>query len=77
MRKRGTLSRLERGVAVGLAAIWLAGGACAMYVALVHGRWGLGFVGLAAVLYGAAWLRVAARSRLLTWHEFIAPWRRI
>jgi len=37
----------------------------------------LGFVGLAAVLYGAAWLRVAARSRLLTWHEFIAPWRRI
>ena len=22
-------------------------------------------------------LRVAARSRLLTWHELIAPWRRV
>ena len=77
MRKNGTLSRLERGVAVGLSMIWLAGGAVALYLAIVQGRWVMGLVALGALTYGAAWLRVATRSRLLTWPEFIAPWRRL
>ena len=76
MRKNGTLSRAERGLAVALSLIWLAGGAFTMYFALLQGRWGMGLVALAGLLYGGAWLRVAARSRLLTWHEFITPWRR-
>jgi hypothetical protein len=77
MRKKGSLSRLERGLAIALAAIWLVGGACGIYLALARGRWGLSFVALAAVIYGAAWLRVAARARLLTWNELVAPWRRV
>jgi hypothetical protein len=48
-----------------------------LYLALVQGRWIMAFVALGALLYGAAWLRVAARSRLLTWVELIAPWRRV
>jgi hypothetical protein len=77
MRKSATLSRLERGVAVGLSVIWLAGGGFTLYLALVQGRWIMAFVALGALIYGAAWLRVAARSRLLTWVELIAPWRRV
>ena len=75
--QRKALSPIERGVAVSLALVWLCGGAFALYLALVHARWGVAIGGVAALVYGAAWLRVAARSRLLTWHELIAPWRRV
>lgn len=77
MQRRGTLSPLERGMAVGLALVWLCGGSFALYFALVNSRWGLGIVALAALIYGAAWLRVAALSRLLTWPELIASWLRV
>jgi hypothetical protein len=77
MPKRRTLSPFQRGLAVFLALVWLGGGALALYLALVHSRWGVGIAALAALIYGAAWLRVAALSRLLTWPELIAPWRRI
>jgi hypothetical protein len=77
MRRTGTLSPPERGLAVGLAVLWLCGGAFALYFALIHSRWGMGLVALTALIYGAAWLRVAALSRLLTWPELIAPWRRV
>jgi hypothetical protein len=75
MRRTATLSRLERGLAVCLSVIWLAGGAFALYLALARGHWMMAFVALGALVYGAAWLRVAARSRLLTWVELVAPWR--
>jgi len=77
MRRNGTLSRLERGLAVALSVIWLAGGAFALYLALARSHWVMAFVALGALVYGAAWLRVAARARLLTWVELIAPWRRV
>ena len=77
MHRRGTLSPFERGLAVCLSLVWLCGGAFALYFALVHSRWGMGLVALAALVYGAAWLRVAALSRLLTWPKLIAPWRRV
>jgi len=64
-------------LAVCLALVWLCGGAFACYFALLHFRWGMAFVALAALVYGAAWLRAAALSRLLTWPELIAPWRRV
>jgi hypothetical protein len=77
MQKRRALSPFERGLAVCLSLVWLGGGAFALYIALVHSRWGMGFAALAALIYGIAWLRVATVSRLLTWPELIAPWRRI
>ena len=77
MPKRRALSPFERGLAVCLSLVWLGCGALALYLALVHSRWGMGVAALAALIYGAAWLRVAALSRLLTWPELVAPWRRI
>ena len=76
MQKKA-LSPIERGIAVSLALVWLSGGALGVFLALVHARWAVAIGGLAALVYGVAWLRVAARSRLLTWHELIAPWRRL
>ena len=75
--QRHPLSPTERAVAVCLALVWLCGGALALYLAFVHARWGVAIGGLAALVYGAAWLRVAIRSRLLTWQELVAPWRRL
>jgi hypothetical protein len=74
MRRR--LSRLDRGIAVILSLVWLLGGAFGLYLALTRSRWLLAAVSLAALCYGAAWLRVALRSRLLTWRELVVPWRR-
>jgi O-antigen/teichoic acid export membrane protein len=71
------LSPLERGLALALALVWLCGGAFASYFALAYSHWGMAIGGFAALLYGAAWLRVAAFSRLLTWRELIAPWKRV
>jgi len=75
--QRRALSSIERGAAVCLAAVWLCGGAFGLYLALVHARWGLAIVSIALLLYGGTWLRVATRSRLLTWQEFLTPWRQV
>jgi len=75
--QRKALSPIERGVAVSLALIWLCGGGFALYLGIVHVRWGVATCGIAALAYGAAWLRVAARSHLLTWRELVTPWKRV
>jgi len=77
MKRNRTLSAFERVAALCLSVAWLGGGAFARHFALIHSRWGIGAAALAALLYGVAWLRVAARSRLLTWAELFAPWRRL
>jgi hypothetical protein len=77
MPRPGELSSLERGLAVCLAIVWLLGGCFALYFATVYSRWGIAACALAALVYGLAWLRVAALSRLVTWPELVAPWRRI
>ena len=76
MKKARKLSSLDRVVAACLAVVWLGGGAIGACVALIQGRWAIGIAAAAAVYYGAAWLRVVARSRPLTWAEFVTPWRR-
>jgi hypothetical protein len=76
MKRNRTLSPFERVVALCLSLAWMGGGALASYFALIHSRWVIGAAALGALLYGAAWLRVAATSRLLTWAELTAPWRR-
>ena len=77
MQKRRPLSPFERGLAICLSLVWLGAGGLAMYLAWVQSRWGMGVAAVAALIYGAAWLRVAALSRLLTWPELVARWRRI
>jgi hypothetical protein len=64
MAHRTILSRVDRVIALALAAVWLVVGVAGVALALL------------AVWYGVIWCRVAALSRKLTsWREFIAPWR--
>jgi hypothetical protein len=58
-----------------LSLVWLSCGCVGLYVGLADARWGMALLALATVVYGAAWLRVAALARLLTWPELVAPWR--
>jgi hypothetical protein len=76
-RRARSLSAVERGVAMSLALVWLLGGAFALYLALANSRWGVAIGGLAALVCGAIWLRVAVCSRLLAWQDLIAPWRHV
>ena len=75
MRRSARLSRAERILAICLSLVWLLSGSVGLYVGVVHSRWVLVAFALLALLYGAAWLRAAALSRLLGWRELIAPWR--
>ena len=75
MSIRGNLSGVNRAVAFALAIVWLGGGTAALVVGLGHAQVVMVIVAMGAIVYGSLWLRVAARSRLLTWRELIAPWR--
>jgi hypothetical protein len=75
MQGRKKLSRLNRLAALVLAVVWLGAGIAALAAGFLRSQWLLLPVGLFAVVYGALWLRVVARSRLLSWHELVAPWR--
>jgi hypothetical protein len=68
------LSKLERLVAICPSLIWVTGGCVALAAALLHSRWIMTLVSLAAIGYGIAWARVAVLSRLLTWPELFMPW---
>ncbi|HEV7577557.1 MAG TPA: hypothetical protein VGO85_16110 [Caldimonas sp.] len=70
-----TLSRPELALALVLAGAWLLGGGAALVLSLREGRWLLVACALVALLYGAAWIRVAVFARPLTWAELVAPWR--
>ncbi|HEY4956296.1 MAG TPA: hypothetical protein VII31_00655 [Caldimonas sp.] len=75
MQRQRRLSRLERILAVGLSLAWTIGGGAALRLAWLDSRWGLGLAAVLALVYGLAWLRVAALARLLGWAELVAPWR--
>ena len=53
----------------------LCAGLIGAYLGFTQARWLLGVCGVLAIAYSLAWLRVARRGRLLTWREFVAPWR--
>ena len=75
MANRSTLSGVNRVVALALAIVWLCAGVAAIVVGVAHAQWLLVAVALTAICYALLWLRVVARSRLLTWRELAAPWR--
>ncbi len=65
----------DRAVALLLAVIWLAAGLTAIFLGIENRRWALCAAALFALFYGVLWARVAARERLLTWRDVVAPWR--
>jgi len=75
MQGRSKLSRLNRFVALLLALTWLAAGCLAVVLGFASGHWLVATGGFLAIVYGLLWLRVVIRSRLLSWQEFIMPWR--
>jgi hypothetical protein len=75
MQGRRKLNRLSRLTALLLALVWSGAGLVAIAAGYLRGHWLLSTVGLFAVMYGVLWLRVVARSRLLSWHQVVAPWR--
>ena len=66
---------LDRATAVLLATVWLCGGMTGVYFGFLGSRYALAGCGVLAIWYAVQWLRVALRSRLLSWRELIAPWR--
>ncbi len=77
MRRNGKLSRFERLLAAGLSAVWLSAGGTALYIALANSRWVMAGLASVAIVYGAAWLRVALLARRLGWPKLAAPWRSV
>jgi hypothetical protein len=75
MQGKRNLGRLNRLTALILALVWPGAGLVAVVAGFLRDRWLLLTVGLFAAVYGILWLRVFARSRLLSWREFVAPWR--
>lgn len=70
------LSPAERLLAGGLSCVWLLGGSVALWFAVTASRWSVAALAMVALGFGIAWLRVVLLSRLLTWQEFVTPWRR-
>jgi hypothetical protein len=66
---------MNRALAGVLALVWIVVGIVSLVLALVHERWLLALLAVVAILYGVAWLRVAARGRLLRARELATPWR--
>ena len=75
MSIRGKLSIVNRAIALALAVVWLGAGVVCIVLGLIHGQLLLVVLALFAILYAVLWVRVVARSRLLTWRELIVPWR--
>jgi hypothetical protein len=75
--KKLALSRLDRGVAVGLAMIFMAAGTVGLIAVGAGFRRLLILVGLASIWWGCVWMRVALKDRRLQFGELLWPffWR--
>jgi membrane protease YdiL (CAAX protease family) len=75
MQPRSSLSSMSRTVAAVLALVWIVVGVVSLVLSLVHERWLLALLAVVAILYGVAWIRVAAHGRLLRGRDLVTPWR--
>ncbi|MGH8281357.1 MAG: hypothetical protein ACRERZ_04110 [Gammaproteobacteria bacterium] len=75
MNKAG-LSKLDRIIAILLAAVFMAGGIlCGMAGVLKH-QWTLLLVGLASIWWSSVWMRAAYKAHRLDIRELLWPFRR-
>lgn len=68
-----TLSRLDRGIAVGLAVIFIAAGIIGIVMGVARYQWMFVLVTLASIWWGAVWMRVAVKGRRLQFRELLWP----
>jgi len=66
---------VNRATALVLALVWMCAGIAGVVLGVLYGRWLLAASGAFAIGYAVLWLRVVARSRLLSWRDIGAPWR--
>jgi hypothetical protein len=62
---RGALSRIDRGISVGLAIVFLLAGSGGITVGVIHSHLPLLLVSVLIAAWGAAWAAVAWRGQLL------------
>jgi len=72
---RNAVSGVNRLAALILSLVWLCAGVAGLVLGIARSRIVPIIASLLAIGYAILWFRVFARSRLLTWHELIAPWR--
>jgi hypothetical protein len=73
---KSTLSKLDRGIAVGLAVIFIAAGITGIIMGIARYHWLLVLIGLVSVWWGSVWTRVAAKGRRLQFLETLWPFLR-
>jgi hypothetical protein len=73
---KSTLSKLDRGVAGGLAVIFIAAGIAGIAMGMARHHWLLVLVGLISVWWGSVWARVAVKGRRLQFSEILWPFLR-
>jgi hypothetical protein len=71
------LSRLDRGIAAGLAVIFIVAGIIGVVIGLASSRWVMDLVGLISIWWGCIWMGVACKGRRLQSCELLwpFPWR--
>jgi hypothetical protein len=75
MANSAKLGSVNRFVALILALVWACAGIAGLTVAIAYGVWVAAIAAAFALCYAVAWARVGIQARLLTWREFVTPWR--
>jgi 1,4-dihydroxy-2-naphthoate octaprenyltransferase len=70
------VSKLDRGVAVGLAIIFIAAGITGIVMGVAKYQWLLVLIGLVSIWWGSVWTRVAVKGRRLQFSEILWPFLR-
>lgn len=73
---KATVSRLDRGVAVGLAVIFIAAGIIGVVLGVAKDQWLSILVALASIWWGSVWVHVAVKGRRLQFGELLWPFPR-
>lgn len=58
-----------------LAVAWAVAGLAGLIAAYEYVAWPIVVAAVFALWYAVLWSRVAVQARLLTWKDFVAPWR--
>ncbi len=69
------LGSINRVFAMSLALVWACAGVAGLVAASIYGAWLAALAAVLALWYAVAWARVGVRACLLTWREFVTPWR--